>query len=95
MTLTRDEIEARVNNILVEEFEVEEENLKPESFLREDLELDSLDAVDMILALEQQLSIRVDEEKAKEIRTIGDVYSFVEAMLVAKTSGAVAEAASA
>ena len=95
MNITRDEIVACVNNILVDEFEVEEENLKPENALREDLELDSLDAVDMIVALEQQLSIRVDEEKAKEIRTIGDVYTFVEAMLLAKTSGTVAEAVSA
>jgi len=95
MNITRDEIVACVNNILVDEFEVEEENLKPENALREDLELDSLDAVDMIVALEQQLSIRVDEEKAKEIRTIGDVYSFVEAMLLAKASGSVAEAVSA
>lgn len=81
MALSREEIIAHVNRTLQEEFEVPEEEIRPEKLLREDLELDSLDAVDMIVALEQALKIRVDEEEAKKIRNVGDIYDFVEKML--------------
>jgi acyl carrier protein len=81
MAISRQEIVAHVNKTLVDEFEVAPENISPDKRLREDLELDSLDAVDMIVALEQGLKIRVDEEQAKQIRTVGDIYSFVEKMM--------------
>jgi acyl carrier protein len=81
MAFSRQEIIVHVNKTLVEEFEVATDNLAPDKRLREDLELDSLDAVDMIVALEQGLKIRVDEEEAKQIRTIGDIYNFVEKMM--------------
>jgi acyl carrier protein len=81
MAISREQIVAHVNKTLIEEFEVPEENIVAEKRLREDLELDSLDAVDMIVALEQSLKIRVDEEEAKQIRTVGDIYAFVEKML--------------
>ena len=80
MSLSRQDIVAHVNQTLQEEFEVTPEQIRPEALLREDLELDSLDAVDMIVALEQALKIRVDEEEAKKIRTIADIYDFVEKM---------------
>ncbi|MCK5689865.1 acyl carrier protein [Myxococcota bacterium] len=83
MMPSREEIVVQVNQILIDEFEVDKENIKPETLLKEDLELDSLDAVDMIVALEQSLKIRVDEEEAKKILTVGDVYSFVQKMLPA------------
>jgi acyl carrier protein len=81
MTLTREAIMEHVNQTLVDEFEIKAENLSSDKRLREDLELDSLDAVDMIVALEQSLKIRVDEDEAKRIRTVGDIYDFVEKML--------------
>ncbi len=82
MEVTRSEIIARVNQTLKDEFEVADELLATDKRLREDLDLDSLDAVDLIAALEQGLKIRVDEEQAKKIRTVGDIYDFVEKMLV-------------
>ncbi len=81
MTISREEIVSHVNKTLIDEFEVPEDVIAPEKRLREDLELDSLDAVDMIVALEQGLKIRVDEEEAKQIRTVGDIYNFVEKMM--------------
>jgi acyl carrier protein len=81
MAISREQIIAHVNKTLIEEFEVAEDNISADKRLREDLELDSLDAVDMIVALEQGLKIRVDEEEAKQIRTVGDIYSFVEKMV--------------
>lgn len=81
MSVSREEIVAHVNKTLVDEFEISTDSLSPDQRLREDLELDSLDAVDMIVALEQRLKIRVDEEQAKQIRTVGDIYDFVGKML--------------
>jgi len=81
MPIARSEIVARVNQTLVEEFEISTDRITPEKRLREDLDLDSLDAVDMIAALEQGLKIRVDEEEARKIRTVGDIYDFVEKMV--------------
>ncbi len=79
--ISRQEIVAHVNKTLIEEFEIEADQISGDKRLREDLDLDSLDAVDMIVALEQALKIRVDEEEAKKILTVGDVYDFVETML--------------
>lgn len=81
MSISRDEIIAHVNKTLADEFEVAPDTISADKRLREDLDLDSLDAVDMIVALEQGLKIRVDEEEAKQIRTVGDIYGFVEKML--------------
>ena len=81
MAMPRSEIVARVNQTLQEEFEISENKIAPDKRLREDLDLDSLDAVDMIAALEQGLRIQIDEEQAKKVRTVGELYDFVERML--------------
>jgi len=81
MAITREEIVEHVNRTLVEEFELQLHDVTADKRLREDLELDSLDAVDMIVALEKSLKIRVDEDQAKLIRTVGDIYDFVEKMV--------------
>ncbi len=91
MAISRPEIIAHVNKTLIDEFEVPEDVIAPDKRLREDLELDSLDAVDMIVALEQGLKIRVDEEEAKQIRTVGDIYDFVEKMLARPAAAAAGE----
>lgn len=83
MAVPREEIVERVNKTLIDEFEVAETDLSPDKLLRDDLELDSLDAVDMIVALEKGFRFRVDEDEAKKIRTIGDIYEFVEKMIAA------------
>lgn len=81
MPVPRGEIVERVNKTLSDEFEVPDSSLLPEKRLREDLELDSLDTVDMIVALEKGFAFRINEEEAKNIRTVGDIYDFVEKML--------------
>ncbi len=83
MALSRSEIVSRVNDTLREEFEIATDKLHPDTRLREDLDLDSLDAVDMIAALEQGLKIHVDEEQAKKVGTVGELYDFVERMAAA------------
>ena len=76
--MDRKEIETAVNEIFVREFELEATEVAPQSQLREDLQLDSLDAVDMVVALEKRFKIRIPEDQARAVRTVGDVYDFLE-----------------
>lgn len=75
--MTTEEIIAKVDEILVEEFELDEESVVPEASLREDLDLDSLDAVDLIVALEKAFGFRIDEKVVVEMRTVGDIHAYI------------------
>jgi len=67
-----------VNEILEEYFEIERERLLPEVNIYEDLELDSLDIVDLIVAMQKKFNVRIrDDERIKSIRTLEDIYRFV------------------
>ena len=65
--MTEAEIRAKVDKVLTEGFEIEPANIRPEALLREDLGLDSLDAVDLIVALEKQFGLRIEESEARAI----------------------------
>jgi acyl carrier protein len=60
--MTRAEVEELVNNVLVEEFEKSEDELKAEASLFDDLELDSLDGIDLIVALEKAVKAKTGKE---------------------------------
>ncbi len=70
---TRKEILSAISDVLVEEFECDRAALKPEARLFEDLDLDSIDAVDLIVRLQNQTQLKVKAEDFKAIRTLGDV----------------------
>ena len=69
---------AKVNEIVVEGFEVEPSLLQPEARLMEDLELDSLDGVDLVVAIERAFSCRIDESEARAMKTLKGIYDYVE-----------------
>lgn len=71
------EIEARVHRIMVEEFEVDESLLRADALLGDDLGIDSLDGVDLVVALEKTFDCRIPEAEARGIRTLGDIYQRV------------------
>jgi acyl carrier protein len=75
-----------VNQTLLNEFELPESAIVPEARMREDLGLDSLDAVDLIVALEKALKVRIPEELAREMRTVGDVHNYVRTALETPSS---------
>jgi acyl carrier protein len=78
MTMTEMEIIEVINKSLAEEFELNREVLKPEALIFDDLELDSLDIVDMVVVLENAFQFKIREEEAlREIRTLGDIHNFV------------------
>ncbi len=70
---TEQEIEATIKKILVEDFEVDEAQLKPETNLFTELDLDSIDAVDLVVRLQQETGKKVNPEDFRTIRTLRDV----------------------
>ncbi len=78
MSMTDDDIFQRIKTIFIEEFELEPEQLVPEATLFDDLGLDSLDAVDMVVALEKEFGVKVkDEESIRSVRTLDDLHSLL------------------
>lgn len=75
--MDRNEIFSLIKEYFIEEFEIPEEDIKPEAELFTDLELDSIDALDMVSMLESKYEFEIDEEEVKKIRTIQDVIDFI------------------
>ena len=71
--MEKQEIFDRIKNALVEEFDMDASKLVPEARLYEDLELDSIDAVDLIVKLKSLLPTNIDPEVFKTVRTVQDV----------------------
>ena len=77
----REEILIAIKTILVEMFEIDQEAITPEARLYEDLDFDSIDAVDMIVRLKEMTGKSVKPENFKAARTIADVVEAVYNML--------------
>ena len=69
-----------VHTILIEDFEIPAESLTADATLREDLGLDSLDAVDLSNRLEEQSGIKIETRKLGELHTLGDLYALIEGL---------------
>jgi acyl carrier protein len=76
--MTEYEVIATINRVFEEDFEIEPERLSPEMNIFDDLELDSLDIVDLVVAIQKKFGVRIrDDERVRGIRTLGDIYRFV------------------
>jgi acyl carrier protein len=75
--MEREEIIEKINNFLVDEFELEEEQLKPDAQLKSDLGIDSLDFVDIIVIIEKNFGFKVKAEEMANVRTLQDFYDYV------------------
>jgi len=71
------EIIEKINEFLVEEFEVDEEKIIPEANLKQTLELDSLDYIDLVVVIESNFSFKVKPEDFAGIATFQDFYNYV------------------
>ena len=79
--MQRDQIIERVNEVFQEDFEMEPHQLLPEANLFTELGLDSLDVVDLVVALQKKFDVSIrDDERIRDIRTMEDLYSFIEAL---------------
>ncbi len=76
--MTEQEVRTVIDDVLEEYFEIERERLLPEANIFEELELDSLDIVDLVVAMQKKFNVRIrDDERVRDIRTLGDIYRFV------------------
>ena len=80
--LTRESVLERVREILVSSFELEPGAIQLDSHLIDDLDLDSIDAIDLSVRLEEKTGLSFKAEDLKSIRTIQDVVDFIDARLV-------------
>lgn len=80
-TFTHEEIFNKLTEILVDDFEISEDLIKPEANLFDDLELDSIDAVDLAVKLQYFTDKKISPENFKKIRTVGDVVNAIEELL--------------
>jgi acyl carrier protein len=81
--MTNDQILERLRDILVEAFEVDAASVTPETNLFTDLDLDSIDAVDLAIKLQEMTGKRIKPEDFKSVRTVGDVVGTVQTLLAA------------
>jgi len=75
------EIEARVRKVLAEQLAVDESQVVPDARFAEDLNADSLDLVEAVLALEEEWSIDIPEEEMEGVKTVGQAVSLVQQKL--------------
>ncbi|QPR89330.1 acyl carrier protein [Aeromonas hydrophila] len=79
--MTRDDIFAQIKAALVELFEVDEKAITPEARLYQDLELDSIDAIDLVVHLQKLTGKKIKPEEFKSVRSVNDVVDAVERLL--------------
>jgi acyl carrier protein len=85
--MTRDEIQQQIVEILSDSFELDPATIKGDSTLYEELDLDSIDAVDIFVQLRDITGRRPDPEKAKQVRTVDELVTFVEEEIAAAERG--------
>jgi acyl carrier protein len=76
--MTPEQIEARVKEIICQQLEVSEEQLKPESSFVDDLKADSLAVVELVLALEQDFKIEIPDEDTEQIKTVKNALDYIK-----------------
>ncbi|AOE92634.1 acyl carrier protein [Ralstonia pseudosolanacearum] len=81
--MTETEILERIRSIFQENFAIDPARVTPEAHLFEELDLDSIDAVDLAIKLQEMTGRRIKPEEFKSVRTVGDVIGAVQSLLSA------------
>ncbi len=79
--MTKDEILARVMDILVASFDLDPDQVHPTAHLIEDLDLDSIDAIDLVVGVEEVTGLKVSEREVKDIRVVQDIVDLIHRRL--------------
>jgi acyl carrier protein len=75
-------VEERVKKIIVEQLGVKEEEVTPEASFVDDLGADSLDTVELVMALEEEFECEIPDEEAEKLTTVGQAIDYITANLV-------------
>lgn len=76
--MQRQEIKEIVDDFLIDEFEIEPEQIKDEAILKDELEIESLDLVDIIVMIEKKFGIKVKPEEIVKVQTVDHLYTFIQ-----------------
>jgi acyl carrier protein len=76
--MSREDIENIVNDFLIDEFEIEEDAISGDAKLIEDLGIESLDFVDIVVIIEKEFNFKVKREDLADVRTLNDLYDYIE-----------------
>jgi acyl carrier protein len=75
--MTATNIEAKVKSIIADQLGVSEDEIKMESSFIEDLGADSLDIVELVMAMEEEFEIEIPDEEAENIKAVGDAINYI------------------
>lgn len=75
--MNREEVIDKINAFLIDEFEVDEDVIEPSANLKEALDLDSLDYVDLVVEIESNFGFKVNPEDFKDIETFQNFYDYI------------------
>ncbi|WP_404789232.1 acyl carrier protein [Altericista sp. CCNU0014] len=81
--MSKDEIFSKVKSIVAEQLSVEEDQVTPDANFQNDLNADSLDVVEMVMALEEAFDVEIPDEAAEEIKTVQDAVDYIAGKAVA------------
>jgi acyl carrier protein len=74
---SREEVYDQVREILVERLDIDEDDVTMEASLRDDLKADSLDLVELIMDLEERFGVKISDDEAQSIGTVGEAVDFI------------------
>lgn len=78
---SKDEILRKISDVFVKEFQIDRAAIRPEAKLYDELDLDSIDAIDLVVKLEVEVGIKLQEAELRSIRTVQDVVDVIHRRL--------------
>ena len=75
--MQNDEIISKINQLLIDDIEIDEEKISPAADLKKDLEIDSLDFVDLFVIIERNFGVKMKAEEMADIKSLQDFYDYI------------------
>jgi acyl carrier protein len=75
--MNKSEVVQIINQFLIEEIEIDENLIKEEALLKQDLGIDSLDFVDVVVIIEREFGFKIKAEEMSNIKTLSDFYNYI------------------